>query len=131
MAILFYDGVCGLCDQMVQFVLTRDAGAVFRFAPLQGPTAAELLPPRGADPSKLDTVYVLTDDDRLLRRSRAILYACGRLGWPWKGLRAFGLLPTFLTDLGYKAVAALRYRLFGKFDACRMPAPAEKARFLP
>ena len=131
MTILFYDGVCGLCDRLVQFVLVRDRAAAITFAPLQGSTARETLVPRGADPAKLDTLYVLTDDDRLLRRARAVLYLCGRLGWPWRALRVFAILPTFLLDLGYGLVARVRYRVFGRFDACRLPSGDEKVRFLP
>lgn len=131
MTVLFYDGVCGLCDRLVQFVLVRDRAARISFAPLQGPTAAETLVPRGADPSKLDTLYVLTEDGRLLQRARAVLHLCGLLGLPWKLLRVFAIVPTPLLDLGYRVVARVRYRLFGKLDACRLPRADEKVRFLP
>lgn len=131
MTVLFYDGVCGLCDRLVQFVLDRDRAARVTFAPLQGTTAAELLVPRGADPTRLDTLFVLTEDDHLLVRARAVLHVLGLLGWPWRALRAFAILPTPLLDLGYRVVARVRYRLFGRLDACRLPSGDEKVRFLP
>lgn len=130
MSILFYDGVCGLCDRMVQLVLARDTAGVFRFAPLQGETAARLLAPRGVDVTRLDTVYVLTDDDRLLVRARAVLHVTRHLGGAFRLTRALAVLPTFLLDLGYRVIARVRYRLFGRFDACRRPAPGDAARFL-
>jgi len=129
--ILFYDGVCGLCDRLVQLVLARDPAGAFRFAALQGPSAARLLAPHGADVTKLDTVYVLTDDDRVLVRARAVLHVARVLGWPWRAAVVLGVLPTPLLDLGYRLIARVRYRLFGRRDACRLPSPAEAARFLP
>jgi len=57
--ILLYDGVCGLCNRSVQFILRHDRSAIFRFASLQSSFAAGILSRHGADPADLDTVYVL------------------------------------------------------------------------
>lgn len=128
--IVFFDGVCGLCDRFVRFVITRDHQARFRFAPLQGRLAARELPPRGGRPEDLDTVYVLTSDGVLLRRSRAVFFVLRSLGGFWRALSLLRVLPAFLTDAGYDVVARLRYRVFGRYDACRLPTAAERARVL-
>ena len=56
--ILLYDGVCGLCNRLVQFILHRDPTAIFRFASLQSPLAASILQRHHVNPTDLDTVYV-------------------------------------------------------------------------
>jgi predicted DCC family thiol-disulfide oxidoreductase YuxK len=132
--ILLYDGVCGLCNFWVQFALERDPNGRFRFAPLQGSTAARILARHGKDPAALDTVYLVLDPDapaeRLLTKGRAIGRVLHELGglWTIPGLLRF--LPDFLLDLGYDFVARNRYRWFGRHDSCPIPTPAQRARFL-
>lgn len=128
--ILFYDGVCGLCDRMVQFVLRHDRRRRFDFAALQGDFAASTLRRFGRDPRDLDTVYVLTDDGLLLYKGRAILFVLRALGFPWSLFALFSLLPWRFVDWCYDRVAHNRYRIFGKADQCRLPSPEERARFL-
>jgi predicted DCC family thiol-disulfide oxidoreductase YuxK len=128
--ILFYDGVCGLCDRLVQFVLRRDRRARFRFAALQSDVATQTLGHFGKDPEDLDTMYALTDDGRLLQKGRAILYVVRQLGLPWSILGVFSILPTVVIDWFYDRVANNRYRIWGKRDSCRLPSGDERARFL-
>jgi predicted DCC family thiol-disulfide oxidoreductase YuxK len=132
--IILYDGVCGLCHRLNRFVLARDAAARFRFAALQSPFAAEILTRHGRDPRDLDTVYLVLGlgrpDERLLRKSDAVLWILRELGWPWRMTAALCVLPRTLRDLGYDLVARTRYRLFGRYDACPLPEPRHRARFL-
>jgi predicted DCC family thiol-disulfide oxidoreductase YuxK len=127
--ILFYDGVCGLCNRLVRFVLARDRRGIFQFAPLQGAAATQTLGHFGKNPDDLDTVYVLADG-KLLDKARAILFMLKRLGLPWSLVAVFGVLPTVVLDWFYDRVAKNRYRIWGKSEECRLPSPAEKARFL-
>jgi predicted DCC family thiol-disulfide oxidoreductase YuxK len=122
--------VCGLCDRSVRFVLARDRAAKFRFAPLQGALAARELPPRGGEPAALDTIYVLTAEGRLLRRSRAVLFVLRELGGWWRLIALGRVLPAALTDRVYDLVARVRYRVFGRLEACRVPGLGERERFL-
>ncbi|MGZ0171370.1 MAG: thiol-disulfide oxidoreductase DCC family protein [Planctomycetales bacterium] len=127
-SILFFDGVCGLCNRFVDFMLKHDRhGRVF-LAPLQGSTAASLLPEdvvRG-----LDTVVFL-DGERCHFRSSAIVRIFWKLSGPWRILGTLlWLIPKPLRDLAYKIVARSRYRLFGQKETCRLPTPDERARFL-
>jgi predicted DCC family thiol-disulfide oxidoreductase YuxK len=133
--ILLYDGVCGLCNRMVQFILRRDVDGVFRFASLQSGLAARILARHGANAEDLDTVYVVVDHDlpreHLLSRSDAIAFVLRSLGGVWKLL---GILvqstPRFLRDWGYGLVARHRYRVFGRFEACVLPSPEHRRLFL-
>lgn len=132
--ILLYDGVCGLCNFWVQFTLDRDPNGRFRFAPLQGATAATILARHGKDPAQLDTVYLVLDpgsvNEKILTKGRAIGRVLHELGGIWAFLGLVRFLPDFLLDFGYDFVARNRYRWFGRHDSCPIPTPAQRARFL-
>jgi predicted DCC family thiol-disulfide oxidoreductase YuxK len=132
--IILYDGVCGLCNRFVQFVLRRDRRDQFRFASLQSSFARELLRRHGEDATRLDTFFLVLDPDtpseRVLKRSRAALGVLRLLGNPWRVLAGFGVLPTFLLDIGYNLVARVRYRVFGKFETCLLPDPSVREKFI-
>ena len=133
--LLLYDGVCGLCNRFVQFILRRDRNAIFRFASLQSSLAARVLARHGANPTDLDTVYVALNydlpDEYILARSDAVVFVLNQLGGRWR-LAAFllQLLPKFLRDLVYNAIARHRYRIFGRSDTCTLPRDQDHARFL-
>jgi predicted DCC family thiol-disulfide oxidoreductase YuxK len=137
--ILLYDGVCGLCNRLVQFILQRDADAVFRFASLQSPLAERILTRHGADAGDLDTVYVVVNYDLpneyLLPRSDAVIFILKQLGASKHTLcRLSGfllsLIPRPLRDLAYRIVARNRYRVFGRYETCILPAPEHRGRFM-
>src|SRR5712672_3275126 len=143
--IILYDGVCGLCNRLNQFVLRRDPDAIFRFASLQSPFAARILTRHGANPQDLDTVYVVVNhdlakhdlakethaDERLLPRSDAIIFVLKKLGGIWKLLGlVLQLLPRPLRNAAYRLVPRNRYRLFGRFETCMLPSPENRNRFL-
>jgi len=132
--IILYDGVCGLCSRLVQFILKRDKRDYFRFASLQSEFASSLLQKHGRDPRDLDTVYVVTDygqpTERLLARSDAILFLLRQLGGIWKLASLGNILPRTMRDAIYKLVARNRYRVFGRYDSCLLPEPKHRAKFL-
>src|SRR5882672_11164016 len=132
--IVLYDGVCGLCNRLVQFLLKRDTHDRFRFASLQSNFANDLLTHHRFDPRDLDTVYVVNDygqpNQSLLARSDAILYMLAQLGGPWRLAGIGRVLPKVFRDAVYKVVARNRYRVFGKHEACILPEPRHRARFL-
>jgi predicted DCC family thiol-disulfide oxidoreductase YuxK len=127
--IVFYDGDCGMCTQSVDLILRADRRNVFWFAPLQGETARELLPPLPADPAQWS--MVLVDEAGIHRESDAALRICRRLPGAWRLLGLLLLVPRFLRDGVYRLVARNRYRVFGRKDSCRIATAAERARFLP
>jgi predicted DCC family thiol-disulfide oxidoreductase YuxK len=132
--LLLYDGVCGLCDRLVQFVLRHDRGDRFRFAALQSPLAGNLLRGYGRDAADLDTVYVIARHDepaaKLLSKGRAVLFVLTELGGIWRLASVLRVLPRPLLDFGYDLIARRRYRWFGRYDACPLPTPATRAKFL-
>ena len=133
--ILLYDGVCGLCNRSVQFILRRDCSALFRFAALQSDFAARILTRHGADPAVLDTFYVVlnqgTPSESLLARSDAVLYILEQLGGIWKAAAVLGrLIPRPIRNWAYGIVVRNRYRVFGRYDTCPLPSPDTRSRFL-
>jgi len=118
----------------VQFVLAHDRRRVFHFATLQGAAAAVRLAPFGGVPADLTTFYVITDyrggHPELHRRSGAALVVAEALGWPWR-LAALGrVLPRPWRDAVYDVVARHRHRILGRADACVIPRPGDRDRFL-
>lgn len=133
--IILYDGVCGLCNRLVQFLLKHDKHARLRFASLQSDFAARVLQRHGVDPKDLDTMHVIENyeqpDERVLQRSDAILRAGRELGGFWSVLAAtVKVVPRALRDPFYRFVARNRYRVFGKYDTCMLPEPNQRSRFL-
>ena len=152
--ILFFDGVCGLCNRFVDFMLRVDSQHLFRYAPLQGETARRLLemddqagdleagsvPPGGLEPGAHELgdsqvgdlrSFIFLDTDRRFEQSSAVLHALIRLGGAWRLIAVLYIFPRPVRDLVYRVVARNRYRWFGRRDACRMPTPEERGRFLP
>ncbi len=128
--VILYDGTCGLCHKSVQWLLRHERDHELQFAPLQGETAAALRARHPEIPTELESV-VLVDGDRVRLRSKAFLYTSKHLKAPWRWGYAFRWFPAFLLDLGYRVIARVRYRIWGRADMCDVPAPDQRARFLP
>lgn len=126
--IVFFDGVCGLCNRAVDKLLRIDRKATLRFAPLQGTTAQMFLPKGMAD--ALESVIYLRDGEVLGGADAAIRIMTDLGGWR-KIHGVLRLVPRPLRDAVYRWVARNRYRWFGKRETCRMPDPGERDRFLP
>ncbi|HEX9895259.1 MAG TPA: DCC1-like thiol-disulfide oxidoreductase family protein [Gemmatimonadales bacterium] len=126
--IVYFDGVCGLCNRFVDFLLRHDRHHRLRFAPLQGRTAAERLgKTKGIDP----TTIVLEAEGRMLDRSSAVLGVFHHLGGGWRATGLLRVVPRRLRDLIYDWIARHRYGWFGKREVCRLPTAEERSGFLP
>lgn len=132
--LVLYDGVCGLCNRIVQFLLVHDHQAVFSFASLQSPIGQTMVERFGGDSSELATFYVLpnyrAEHVTMLNKSTAALFVAGELGWPWTIARLARVLPTAIRDGLYDVIARSRYRLFGRLDSCVVPQPEFRRRFI-
>lgn len=127
--IIVFDGVCNLCSGSVQFIVRRDHAEIFKFAPVQSATGRELLIKYGIEPDAVNT-FLLVENDEASVRSEAALRIAKRLSWPCRVLTVFRLMPRPLRDAIYDFIASRRYRWFGKREACVVPTPAIRARFL-
>lgn len=124
--VIYFDGVCNLCNAAVNWVIDRDLKGVFLFASLQSSFAAGRLPAHLRDglPG-----LVLEWRGQLYFKSDAALQIARILGGWWRLLSGLRIIPLFFRDWVYDAIAARRYRWFGKMDACRVPTPELAARF--
>jgi predicted DCC family thiol-disulfide oxidoreductase YuxK len=131
--LIVFDGCCGLCNGLVDFLIARDPKAVFRFAPLQGETAIARIPNDAVpyDPVGDPRSIVLWDRGTVFRKSDAVLRALPLLGGVWRLAALLRAIPRPLRDIVYDFVARHRYRWFGRREACRVPGPGERNRFFP
>lgn len=126
--LIFFDGICHLCNQFVDTILQKDHKAQFQFAPLQGETAANLLT---ADERQSLESIILWDQGRKYQRSEAILRILIALGGAYKIFALAYVLPTPFRDAIYNFIAKNRYAWFGQREFCRLPTEDERERLLP
>ena len=127
--IVFYDGLCALCNSTIKFILRSDKQAVFRFASLQSEAARIYLEPHSIDPSLLPSI-ILLHEGKVYRHSAAILRILRLLGFPLKILCAAEIFPAVALDALYNFIARNRYRVFGKYQTCPLPPFDKRERFL-
>jgi predicted DCC family thiol-disulfide oxidoreductase YuxK len=124
--ILFFDGVCNLCNCSVDFIIRRDKEHMIHFAPLQGDTAKTL----GLFSEKgYDSLVYYRFGEKLMK-SEAALAIAKDIGGMLNMLRILYILPRSMRDKLYDFVARNRYKWFGKKSTCRIPSTEEKNLFL-
>ncbi len=128
-SLIFFDGVCNLCNKSVQLILRNDTQNKFRFAPLQSSVAKQIISSSGSTLEDKSSI-VLFENGRIYRHSTAVLRIAKQLRFPFPLLYACILIPIFLRDGIYKWIANNRYRWFGRKESCMVPNPRMKAKFL-
>ncbi len=133
--IILYDGICGLCNRVVQFVLRHDRKAIFHFAALQSSFGQQILARHNNSANEFDTVCLVLGhgqcSERVLVRSDATQFIFQKLGGLWRLLSsAANFIPRPVRDWAYRIIARHRYRLFGRYETCPLASPETKARFL-
>ncbi|AIQ45461.1 thiol-disulfide oxidoreductase DCC [Paenibacillus sp. FSL R7-0273] len=127
--VVLIDGVCHLCQGLVRFIIPRDPAGRIKFTSLQSDKGITLLLAAGLEPGRLDTVVVL-ENGRVYTESSAVLRIARKLRLPWPAAYAFIIVPRPLRNSLYRLVARNRYRWFGRDEACLLPSPDIKSRFL-
>lgn len=128
-AIILFDGVCNFCNGSVNFIIDRDPQAYFKFAPIQSEVGEKLLKENGVDKTVTDSV-VLIEDGKVYTRTTAALRIAKRLNGYWSWFYGFTIVPGVFRDFFYRLFAKYRYKMFGKQEACMMPTPEVRDRFL-
>lgn len=129
MRIIMFDGVCNLCNRMVQFIIRHDPCARFHFVSLQSENGKLLLRQAGVLDIKCNSVVYLSGE-RYFLRSTAILHIFKDMRGSWQLLYAFIVIPRFIRDAVYDTVARMRYRICGKRSECMIPSEDTRERFL-
>lgn len=128
-SIIFFDGVCNLCNASIDFVIQRDKKDHFLVGALQEDFSKKILSCFDVREDYLDSL-VLLEKGEIYYKSTAALKIARNLSGLWPALYPLIFLPKFLRDSIYNWIGSNRYRWFGKKNTCRLPTPEEKARFL-
>ncbi|MBX3244682.1 MAG: thiol-disulfide oxidoreductase DCC family protein [Acidobacteria bacterium] len=128
-AIILFDGVCNFCNGTVNFVIENDKAGYFKFAPLQSEAGERLAAEYGISQIETDSV-ILIEDGKAYTLSTAALRIARKLDGIWSAAYAGVIVPRPIRNFLYKLFAKNRYRLFGRTEACMMPTPDLRARFL-
>ncbi|MEZ5426354.1 MAG: thiol-disulfide oxidoreductase DCC family protein [Pyrinomonadaceae bacterium] len=128
-AIVLFDGVCNFCNDWVNFIIERDRKDHFKFAPLQSDTARRFLEEHNVDPEETDSVVVI-ENEKAYTYSTAALRITRGLGGLWAVFYALIIVPKPIRDAVYKWIAGNRYKWFGKKEACMIPTPEVREKFL-
>lgn len=129
-SIVYFDGVCNLCNASVDFIIKRDKKRRFRFASLQSKQGQSILKELHFNLEDYDSFILQDVDGNVFIKSTAALKVCAKLGFPWNLLSVFVIVPASIRDIGYSWVAKNRYRWFGKKETCRLPSHQERSLFL-
>ncbi len=127
--IILFDGVCNFCDSSVNFIIDKDKKNIFKFAALQSDKGQEILDYFNLPKDDFDS-FVFIENNKVYKKSSAALKIANKLGGLWKVSYPLIIIPSFIRDFFYSLIARNRYRLFGKKDACRIPTPEFKQKFL-
>ena len=128
--VIFFDGVCNLCNSSVIFIIKRDQKKRFRFSSLQSDFASKMLPDSLTHQNELPSLVLLDQGGNALTKSTAALTIAKRLSGLWPALYIFIIVPIFIRHFVYDLVAKNRYKWFGKKNQCMIPAPELKDRFI-
>nr|WP_157486194.1 thiol-disulfide oxidoreductase DCC family protein [Flavobacterium sp. Leaf359] len=128
--IILFDGVCNLCDSSIQFIIKHDKKDIFRFVALQSEIGLEIINHIGIDTSKIDSILLYEPGKAYYYKAEAALKIAKELGGIYTAISWFSILPNFLTNTVYDYIARNRYKWYGKKEACMIPTPELKAKFL-
>ena len=127
--LVLFDGVCNFCDATVQWIIKRDRHSIFYFTGLQSEVGKQILDENQIDRKQTDSVVYVRNQNVHIK-STAALYVLKDLGGIWSLGFIFIIIPKRIRDFFYDYFAKRRYRWFGKKDACMLPSPEQRARFL-
>ncbi|EKO15649.1 thiol-disulfide oxidoreductase DCC family protein [Leptospira kirschneri] len=127
--IVFFDGICNLCNSVVLFFLGRNEKGNLKFSSLQS-AAAERILGKKVSLNDFPSSVLFLEEGILYQKSNAILKISVHLCFPWNLLPLFKWVPSCLRDCIYDWIARNRYRWFGRLETCRIPDPSLKHRFL-
>ncbi len=128
--LVLFDGVCNLCNGAIQFMIRHDKDDTFRYAALQSDIGKKLMMQRNIDTEKVDSIILIEPGVAYYNKSDAAL----QIGKHLKGYRTISsllhLIPSGLRNIVYDFIARNRYKWYGKKEACMIPTPELKAKFL-
>ena len=127
--VILFDGICNFCNAGINFIIRQDKKKTFRFAALQSEEGQKLLEKYQLPKAGFES-FVLIEDGKVYQKSAAGLRVYNKLPFYWKWTQLGWIAPRFLRDSVYNLIARNRYKWFGKKEACMIPSPDVRSRFL-
>ncbi|MCI8211383.1 thiol-disulfide oxidoreductase [Pseudomonas sp. S25] len=127
--VVLFDGTCKLCNGWARFVIHYDRNHLIKLAAVQSCEGQRLLEWAGLPQDKFNTIVLIADESVSIR-SDAMFRILKRLPAPWRWLSVARVIPAGMRDWMYNKIALNRYKLFGRYDSCQLPAPDHEHRFL-
>lgn len=128
--LILFDGVCNLCNASVQFAVKHDKSNLFLFTALQSNVGQNIIEHYNIDTSKIDSILLYTPNKGIHYKSTAALKVASQLGFPINLMIVFLIVPNFIRNWVYDYIAKNRYKWYGKKEACMIPTPELKSKFL-
>lgn len=128
--IILFDGICNLCESSVQFIIKRDKKDIFRFVAIQSELGQKIIKHIGIDTSKTDSIILYSPGKAYYYKAEAALLIAKELSGFYSLLGYLGFIPNGIKNTVYDYIAKNRYKWYGKKDACMIPTPELKAKFL-
>ncbi|PQV46269.1 putative DCC family thiol-disulfide oxidoreductase YuxK [Jejuia pallidilutea] len=129
-SLIVFDGVCNLCNASVQYVIKRDKNNKFLFAPLQSKIGEKIIKAYNINTAKVDSILLFNPKTGIFSKSTAALKIASKLSFPTNILTVFLIVPAFIRNWVYDFIAKNRYKWYGKKEACMIPTPDLKNKFL-
>lgn len=128
--IILFDGICNLCDASVQFIYKHDKKDIFRFVAIQSELGQKIIKHIGVDTSKIDSIILYEPGLSYSYKAEAALTIAKNLSGIYSLLGYLNFIPNSIKNIVYDYIAKNRYKWYGKKDACMLPTPELKAKFL-
>ena len=128
-SIIFFDGVCNLCNASIDFIIKRDKNDHFLVGALQDPISNKILSDFEVNEGYLDSL-VLLENGKIYYKSTAALKIARQLSGAWSIFYPLIILPDWFRDPVYNWIARNRYQWFGKKNTCRIPTSEERKKFI-
>ena len=128
--IVFFDGICNLCNAAVNFIWKRNLKRNLFYTSLQSEFAKNQLLEENSNNQNINTIYFL-DNGVLYKKSLAVYKILKELDgvYSYFSILRF-IIPIPLSDFIYDVVSKNRYKIMGKRNSCKIPNKEEKAYFL-
>jgi predicted DCC family thiol-disulfide oxidoreductase YuxK len=127
--VILFDGVCKLCNAWSNFIIKHDKKQLFKLCSVQSGEGQAILKHFGLATDVYDSM-IYVEGNTFYQQSDAFFQVIAKLGYPWKAVLVFQLIPGFIRNWLYDRIAFNRYRLFGKYDYCVLPTADYEARYL-
>ena len=128
--LILFDGVCNLCNHSVQYVIKHDKENLFMFTALQSDSGKEVIEAFKIDTNKVDSILLYDSENGISYKSTAALKIASKLRFPRNLMSVFFIIPPFIRNWVYDFIAKNRYKWYGKREACMIPTPELKSKFL-